>query len=188
MKTPEDRQGPWVASNSWPNASHLVGAGPRSVRFTQGRSSEKQEPGGMILGLIREPIPPSRQLLLSQALTLSHSLLSQAVTNEHLSSLLHLGCARHLPAIWEKHVQHDTALWYQARPTQARSDASHKTAPAETLRDASRSSAVLHCILWICLLIGSSSLPKCVRKAPAQDYGTDTAAHPHHFTPPVCQY
>lgn len=70
----EDRQGPWVASNPWPNASHSVGVGPRPVHLAKGMSprssfSEKQELGAMILGLIQELIPPPpMQLLLSQAL------------------------------------------------------------------------------------------------------------------------
>ena len=70
----EDRQGPWVASNPWPNTSHSVGVGPRPVHLAKGMSprssfSEKQELGAMILGLIQELIPPpSMQLLLSQAL------------------------------------------------------------------------------------------------------------------------
>lgn len=64
LETPEDRQGPWIASNPWPSTSPSVGSGPRPVHLVEGmslRSSfrEKQEPGAMILGLIRELIPPS---------------------------------------------------------------------------------------------------------------------------------
>lgn len=92
------------------------------------------------------------------------------MTNERLSSLLHLGCARDLPATREAHVQHNAAPRYQASPTQARSDVSHETALAEMLRDASCNSVVLHCVLWICLPFSTHQiqlLAKTCQKGPS---------------------
>lgn len=52
--------------------------------------SEKQELGVMISGLIQELIPPIHAITPEPG----------SVTDRHLSSLLHLGCARDLLPMW----------------------------------------------------------------------------------------
>lgn len=130
--------------------------------------SQKQEPGAMILGLIQELTPPM-QLLLSQALWLS---------------VRQVSCTLAVPERSPSSVG-STTQQHSTRP------ALHKLPQTQAMRQPQlKSSGMLHILhpMDLPTTLRSACLPKHVRRAPAQDYCTDTAASPHHSRPPVCQY